>query len=92
METLRIQSEGMIFRVKTQSARSHAAASNSILTTDCRYDNHGGMNSDPSPAALLPLIVADVYELAGRFRARGRGHRRDGRADAGALAGDERRL
>ena len=29
------------------------------------------MNRDPSPAALLPLIVADVYELAGRFRASG---------------------
>ena len=29
------------------------------------------MNSDLSPAALLPLIVADVYELAGRFRAAG---------------------
>ena len=29
------------------------------------------MSDDPRPAALLPLIVADVYELAGRFRAEG---------------------
>lgn len=26
---------------------------------------------DPKPQALLPLIVADVYEIAGRFRANG---------------------
>jgi DNA-binding MarR family transcriptional regulator len=29
------------------------------------------MPSDPKPQDLLPLIVADVYELAGRFRASG---------------------
>jgi DNA-binding MarR family transcriptional regulator len=29
------------------------------------------MNSDTGHSALLPLIVADIYELAGRFRAEG---------------------
>ena len=29
------------------------------------------MNADTPSAALLPLIVADIYELAGRFRANG---------------------
>ncbi|MBI1202079.1 MAG: MarR family transcriptional regulator [Rhodopseudomonas sp.] len=29
------------------------------------------MNADPAPQALLPLIVADIYELAGALRARG---------------------
>jgi DNA-binding MarR family transcriptional regulator len=29
------------------------------------------MNIDTKPAALVPLIVADIFELAGRFRADG---------------------
>jgi DNA-binding MarR family transcriptional regulator len=29
------------------------------------------MNTEPRPQTLLPLIVADVFELAGRFRADG---------------------
>jgi DNA-binding MarR family transcriptional regulator len=29
------------------------------------------MNTNPTPDALIPLIVADIYELAGLFRARG---------------------
>jgi DNA-binding MarR family transcriptional regulator len=29
------------------------------------------MNTEPKPQSLLPLIVADVYELAGRFRDNG---------------------
>lgn len=29
------------------------------------------MNADTKPQSLLPLIIADIYELAGRFRDRG---------------------
>jgi DNA-binding MarR family transcriptional regulator len=29
------------------------------------------MNAETSPQALLPLIIADIYELAGRFRDNG---------------------
>jgi DNA-binding MarR family transcriptional regulator len=57
---------------------SHAEPGESnSLTVHCHIDNllsiwqDGIMNTDTKAATLIPLIVADIYELAGHFRADG---------------------